>query len=521
MVSLPQYSLSQYCEILQLDPATGGYKPQPLPQAKAFFDRKFRDIAEVSCPFPPEQHQLIQRTLFADFLIDSQPHHWEQIAQSGLCLRSRISYSILTACRKISARFAGYEGTARLRYQDLLPCVLDDDGRRLIVIEGTAYRELSAGELKALTFIPFTVEMLGRFDPQAQAQLNLDSWAYHQTQQHSEIRRLLSEQGFSLFTDWALLNRVGQQQLAQFSPPEQAIIQAFHAVYRRDRRQLARQQARQRCVEPSPAQLDEMLTHLKGAAPPDLTPPQLLSILKQIATQLRRQEIWRKRGAPVADSIDAKQAPWEIEDPATPLTQLETQDVRNACQQLLQQALQQGIAESIADHIQALQQRRKYAKFADRVVPALKLLYGEGKSQSEVAKALNLTNQSQVSRLLNLKQLLSRVRLKTLTQLVVLLGQQGLAPQPSDAVCAEPLVHRLEAFLDAEIFMPAIAELRTTKRAESLYAENLRQCLETGSLETDSPKTGSPETGHTETHYPCLEKPSEKKYKTVLSRGEK
>ncbi|MEO1402947.1 MAG: hypothetical protein AAFV72_17105 [Cyanobacteria bacterium J06635_1] len=515
MVDLSRYALSQYCEILRIDPATGGCTPQLLPLARIFLDRAFENIAVGDSPVSPQPHQSIQRTLFENFLADCQPEHWEQMAQAGLCLRSRTSYSILAACRKISARFAGYEGSARLRYQDLLPCVLDDDGQRLVVIDSNKQRELSAGELKPLLYVPFTVQMLSRFDPQAQTQLNLDSWAYHQTQQHSEVRRLLSEHGFSLFTDWALLNRVGQQQQAQFSAPEQAIIQAFHAVYRRDRRQLARQQARQRCVEPNSTQLDEMLTLLQGAVPPDLNPSQLLSMLKQIATQLRHQEIWRKRGAPLADSIDAKRATvntWEIVDPVAP--QLETEDIRSACQQVLQQALQKGIAESLIDYIRALKQRRKYAKLADRVVPALKLLYGEGKSQSEVATALNLSNQSQVSRLLNLKQLLGQVRLKTLTHMIGLLGQQELGLQTPDR--AEPMVHRLEEFLDAEIFIPAIAELRTSKRGESLYADYLRHCLETFSLETYSI-----ENYHIEADSSRLDKAPEKPYETVLSRGEK
>lgn len=512
MVSLSQYSLSryslaQYCEILRIDPATGHYKALPLSIARAFLDAKLKkNIDEGDGSISFEDHQFIQRALFAEFLTDCLPQHWEQIAHSGLCLRSCLSYSILAACRKISARFSGYEVPKKLRYQDLLSYVLDDDGQHLIVVESDQSRELHAGELRTLVYVPFAIEVLRRFDPQAQAQLNLDSWAYYQTQQHPEVRRVLSEYGFSLFTDWALLNRVGQQQLAQFSPPEQAIIQAFHGVYRRDRKQLARQQARQRCVEPSSAQLAEMLAALQGKVPPDLTPPQLLSILKQMASQLRRQEIWRKRGAPLADSIEARQATvktWEIVDtaPADPIAQLATQDVRGVCQQLLQQALQQGIEDSITDYIQALRQRRRYAQLADRVIPALKLLYVEGKSQNEVATALNLSNQSQVSRLLNLKQLMGQVRFRTLTRMIGLLRQRGLGVSLPESVCAGPLAERLETFLDTEIFIPAIAELRTAKRGKSFYADHLRQYIET----YDS----------------SLETPSENHYETALSRGEK
>ncbi|NEP16642.1 MAG: hypothetical protein F6J97_07000 [Leptolyngbya sp. SIO4C1] len=483
MVSLSSYQPSQYSEILHVDPATGSYRVQRLPLANEFF----REQGLSAFTLASEQrdlNQAVQQQLIDCFLDTACAERWLQAAQAGLCLRSYVSHRVLAACRRLAARFAGYLGHRPLRYQELLPYVLDDDGKRLILVIDQQQRLLQAtGKLDNLAYIRFSVEVLRRFDPTAQAVPNLDVWIYYQTQQHAEIRRLLSEYGLSLFTDWALLNRVSPGQLAQLSDYEQLIVQAFHAVYRRDRRLLTRSETRQRCTEPSQAQLAEMLTRLAPAMAESLTPTALLQALRRIAAQLRCQEVWRKRGAPLAESIEARQEAscWEIADSdSSTIAALEAQETDQVCQQLLQQALTDSIEESLRESLRALQQRRRYAKLADCLIPALRLLYEDGRSQGEIAQALALSNQSQVSRLLNLKQLLAQVRFKTLAKLMQLLAQSslGVPVDRLDDAHLDQLTQRLEQFLDAEVFAPAIAELKGTKRGESLYAEQLRHCLQ-------------------------------------------
>ena len=58
-----------------------------------------------------------------------------------------------------------------------------------------------------------------------------------------------------------MLNRARKSQVEQLSQPDQQLLEAYHQVYRRDRRLQATQ--RTKCSTPTSAQLEEMAEKLE------------------------------------------------------------------------------------------------------------------------------------------------------------------------------------------------------------------------------------------------------------------
>ena len=174
-------------------------------------------------------------------------------AIAGLCLRCYVSYPILKACQTLDNRFGG----ASFTYQDLLPFVLNDDGKSLRIIDkdGT---QLVLTEVPTPSSYPlFTLEILRTYKPNSSSSRSLKDWAYLQTKQNKELQNFLSEFGFKHLSDWALLNKARPKQLERLSDRDRHLISAFHSVSRRDRLQ-QRQKGIHKCPDPSEAQLQEM-----------------------------------------------------------------------------------------------------------------------------------------------------------------------------------------------------------------------------------------------------------------------
>ncbi|MDJ0708154.1 MAG: hypothetical protein QNJ46_33190, partial [Leptolyngbyaceae cyanobacterium MO_188.B28] len=303
-----------------------------------------------------------------------------------------------------------------------------------------------------------------------------------------EIKNFLSEQGFCTLSDWALLNKVSEGVIDQFPERDRALINAFHAVYRRDRRRQPQHRG-QRCADPTAAQLTEMIHRLQERGLTIPFPERLNNDLKRIASRLRQYEVWHRSGAPLAESLEGSQPDAEgyrqFPDlkTANTLDEIALQEMKAFCRQQLVECLDWAIKQGLEDHIQNLRQRRNYSAFAPKVIPALRLLYCQGKSQGEIATDLGMNNQTQVSRVLNLKTLLSQVRLRTVTKFLQALLEQ-IDDLDSTRLSTDPdysrnLMHQLELFVDAEVFQAAAAEIRTSKNRslESMYAQRLRRYI--------------------------------------------
>ena len=485
-------SLSKYWKILRIDPGSNGYgyKQQALPLAEAFFQTEFPELSasEASAQPSAAQHRAIQVSLHAQFCRQTPSTALLKLAKAGLCLRCYVSYPILRACKKLASLYCA---TGKFTYRDLLPYVLNDDGSVQIVLAQNedVHRVLQqSGETQTARYRLFTVEVLQKFNPNAQSEANLDQWVYYQTKQNKELKNFLSEQGLCTLSDWALLNRVGAGVIEQFPDRDRALIHAFHAVYRRDRRRQPQNRGK-RCTDPTPNQLAEMSHGLqeKGLTIP--SSEQLNHELKRIAKLLRQYDVWHRSGAPLAEPLEGahpdSEGYRELPDlkTANTLDQVALQEMKAFCRQQLVDCLDWAIQQGLEEHIQNLSQRRNYSSLASKVIPALQLLYCQGKSQGEIATDLGMNNQTQVSRILNLKTLLSQVRLRTVTKFLQALLDQ-VDDLDSTRLSTDPdyssnIMHQLESFVDTEVFQAAAAEIRTSKNRslESMYAQRLRRYI--------------------------------------------
>ncbi|MBC7970121.1 MAG: hypothetical protein H7Z11_08355 [Verrucomicrobia bacterium] len=453
---------SKYWKLVRIDAAEdgGGYKLQLLPTAQAFFGAHFPEW--ISCQVQPPAS--VQRELLK--LAQTHSRSEADGFKAELCLRCYISHPILQACRRRAQLFGPGHG---FTYRDLLPFVLNDDGKPL---RGA--------------FVPFSVEILSSFSTERQGALA--QWVDLRVRRNPELNQFLLECGLRISSDWALLNRANPK---EFDGIDRALIEVFHLVYRHDRPQQHRQGMRQKCFDPTDAQLQAMLQALRERQVWMHSAHSLLNQLKQLAYRLRREDIWGRRGFPLTE-------PLETTDPDTGETRLkeipaqtstndpeatERSELQAFCYEQLLHCLDQGIRDGIGDRVQTLKQRPRYAHLAHQVKPALRLLYFESKSQGQIAAHLGMTNQSQVSRILNPKELLTSIRQRTLEALLNRILERirdlKLTAFPVLPDYLKNLMHQVGVFVDEHVFAAALTEINTSRNRsmDSLYAQHLRQIL--------------------------------------------
>jgi hypothetical protein len=454
--------LSRYWRMWQINPAAEGrgYRHCMIPAAQTFL----QSMLDGTDPVPIEL-RLFQR--FTATTQDSTPADNRLAAQAGLCLRCFVSAPILHTCQKIAHLFG-----AQFTYRDLLPFVLNDDGKTLVVLRD--------GKPLPDAYPFFSLKILQSYEPGSPSRMSLENWAYFKTKQNPEIKAFLSEFGFQHLSDWALLNRVRKNQLERLSASDRHLVAAFHGVYRRDRRQQERQ--RTKCPPPSPSQLAEMAQQPHVS----LSAPQILEALQTIAIQLRQYDLWSSR-EPLElydPETEAYQPRADLITEAVDSVELEKGEMRAFLIQEFQTSLNQAIAQSIRDRLTQLTQSKTYAAFAAQLIPGLQLYYAQGLSLKEIAPQLKMTSWDQARRILNPGELLSRVRSLTVQQVLSKTlekaTQMGLTRDPPSPDYLQTLMEQIEAFADAEIFQRAAEELRAGKSRAmtSLYAQQLRSHLQ-------------------------------------------
>jgi len=453
---------SQYWQLVRIDAAEagGGYKLQLMPPAQEFFGAQFPEVVSHKV----KAQNSVQRELLN--LSHANSGSEADSIKAELCLRCYLSHPILQACRRRARLFGPGHG---FTYRDLLPFVLNDDGKPPRGV-----------------FVPFSVEILSSFSTVHQC--SLATWVDLRVRRNPELNQFLLECGLRFSSDWALLNRANPKELDDI---DRTLIEVFHTVYRRDRRQQHRQGIRQKCFDPTDAQLQAMMCALRERQVLMHSAPSLLNQLKQLAYRLRREDIWGRRGFPLTE-------PLEMTDPDTGETSLkeipaqtgtpdpeaaERSELQAFCYEQLLSCLAQGIRESIGDRIQTLKQRPRYVHLAHQVKPALRLLYFESKSQGQIAAQLGMTNQSQVSRILNPKELLASIRQRTLEALLHCILERvrdlKITHFPVSPDYLKNLMHQVGVFIDEHVFETALAELNASRNRsmDSLYAQHLRQIL--------------------------------------------
>ena len=398
-------------------------------------------------------------------------------AIAGLCLRCYVSYPILKACQTLANLFGG----ASFTYQDLLPFVLNDDGKSLRVIDKDGKNQLVLTEVTAPSSYPlFTLEILRTYKPNSSS-MSLENWAYLQTKQNKELQNFLSEFGFKHLSDWALLNKARPKQLERLSDRDRHLIAAFHSVYRRDRQQPRK--GIKRCPDPSEAQLQEMRDRAQEQNIVFPSNSELLKAIKQVATQLRQYDIWSYRESletydPETGNISPRaDLPKDFSNEAD---DLEEQELLIFLQESLKIALNSAIAQALDTHLDKLTKSKKYAPLAQQFIPGLQLYYGQGMTLAEIAPQLGMSSWDQARRILNPGELLSKIRMLTVQQLLDKIlekaKEMGLTKIPPAPNYLKAVSEQIEAFADEEIFQEAAAEIRAGKNRSlnSIYAQELQ-----------------------------------------------
>lgn len=442
------------------------------PLSHCFFGRTLSDVQAYFQALFPQYTQLtqlstaqdrqIQQILLTQWSIPLSESNGDQsLALAGLCLRCYISHGIVQACTDLTQQFGERYG---FTVGDLLPIVLTDDGRKWVYWDQAAQIQWeSLGNTKPVvsSYRLFAVEILAKFNPKQTTSLN--TWISRLTRCYPPLQESLRiEYGCLLRTAWSLLNGVRQYQRNTLSDRDRQILDVFHGVYRRDRRG-----KRNRCPEPSQAQLAEMLEHLSHRGIVFESAEALLQQLLIIADLIRQSLIH-----PISKSCLDQD-----------LHSCESDNLMVFLEGHLIETLAEAIATEVTQMIDRVQTSRKYSQYTFSIIPALKLLYIQGKSQREIAKCLRMSNQSQVSRVLKLKQLLNGVRYRVVEKLLQFLLDDlnlDLKNIPQDINTFHQIIQHLEQYVDETVFKEAATEIRAGqhRRMGSLFAQKMRQFLE-------------------------------------------
>ena len=484
-------ALSQYWNMWCISPGDEKrrYRRKPVESAKAFYrDRMTKN--KVASEKAELSAKAIQERLLSQFRATKpslSPHFTEVQARAyaGLCLRCYVSAPILTTCQKIDRLFSGNKS---FDYQDLLPFVLNDDGKTLVVTDDSrSQRTVSdAGELEPSTFKVFSVEVLKTYRDNRADSMSLYNWACLRTKQHPELKRFLMENGFKPYSDWTLLNRIQVNQLERLSEREQAIAKAFHAVYRRDR-QIQKQVGR--CKNPTSAQLVRMNQALEQENAAFSTTTELLEALKRIAKQLRTFDIWQAREPLEVKDMETGDYTLRTDLPAYAEDDLsaEERDLLAFLQHQISIVLASAVEQAVQNRIVKLRKSKKYSPFADTYLVGLYRYYKEGLPFKEIGSQLGMNNWDQTRRILNPGELLNQVRRLTIQQLSTVLvkaaQEKGLAATPVEPAYLRTLLKQIETFVDGRLFAEASSEIKASKNRslDSEYAKALIQYLERAS----------------------------------------
>ena len=456
--------------------------------------RRIEEIIPAKEFFLSSFPELMAHSEVPDTLIQRQLWHWMKTASLDMrslaerCLKCFISRQIEQVCQQLEVQFGADHGFS---CSDLLPFVLDDDGRRLTKDKGnpveTPYQSLPH-------------DILQSFNPE---QSNLATWTTRRVKHHKELNAFLLEHGVYLVSDWAILNDTSSKQLQrvfsqfhQLTLPEiqQAtrLLEIYHAVYRAQRLKQRQAGIRGQCPPPTTEQLRQIGMSLSTQTSQMLSPETLMAQLQEVASRLREYRIHARGGALPTESIDtpangATGASAEsisfrdfVDDRYTTDEQTE---FLNSYREQFVTCLDQAITQVTEEQVTKL--GRKDPQKAQKFVTALQLFHCQGKSMTEIAQLVNLQAQFQVTRLLKLKALRADIQQQLLVRLRECVFNQAKAYTNPERL--QSLNHQIEEALEEQItkvIEEAATEASTATTARnqitsSLFAQRLCRYIDT------------------------------------------
>ncbi len=456
---------SRYWTLVRID-AAGQRKIEEINPAREFFLSAFPEfLAQSEVPDASIQRKLLHRmregTEEVRFLAER-------------CLQCFISSEIERVCLRLEAQFGAEHG---FTYRDLLPFVLDDDGRKPTrdtkTPVSTSYQSLQR-------------EILQSFDPD---QSGLATWTTRRVKHHRELNAFLLEHGVYLVSDWAILNDTTPKQLQrifsqfhQLTPLEtqQAtqLLESYHAVYRAHRLKQRQAGIKGQCQPPTSEQLQQMAQRLSA---PRLSPETLMTQLQAMASRLREYRIHVRGGSLPTESIDDT-LPGAITDRISFTNFVDNRDTTDEQTEFLnfyrQQfliCLDQAVAQVTDKQVTKL--NRKDPEKAHKFLIALQLFHCQGRSMGEIAKIVNLQAQFQVSRLLQLKSFRADVQQQLLVLLRELCFSAALryrlsneAKAFSDPERLQTLNQQIEEALEEQV--SRVIEEAATEASTATFAKN-------------------------------------------------
>jgi hypothetical protein len=473
-------SASRYWQFVRID-ATGQRLVNPIEPAQIFFQQQFphlqvkADIRDVEV----QQHLWQLYQIKSDTKSNTESD-MEIASLAECCLRCFISYHIEQVCVRLEEQFGQQYGINRF---DLFPLVLDD----VNPLKPTSSKKSESAEYQSLA-----IEILQSFDPK---EGNLGSWVIRRVRHHRALNAFLLEQGIYLVSDWAILNDTSSKQVTrilsefyQATPVEIdhacALLDSYHAVYRRDRLQQRQTKGtRGQCLPPTLSQLHDIAQRLQEKI--FLSPEMVLSRLQALAQNLRQYRIHVRSGMfPTQPLDDPKQAA-RIESQAQPSDEDDLhQQFLTAYRQHFLHCLDAALGQVIGDRLILL--ARKKPPLDQKFLYALSLFYEKDALMGEIAPLVGMKKQFEVTRLLKLKELRTDTRrwmLADLRDRILTLTQHFTDPVHLQALDQQVDVALLNAALEEQVDgMIATAASETsvpTRPLKSLFARRVCHYLET------------------------------------------
>lgn len=481
--------------IVQQNKLRGGYKFIKINQAKEFFKINFPKILSKST-LSAEENRYIQTFLWEKFYLSVDIY---QRALAGLCLRCYISQTILVVCKKIAHTYKIGVEELLFTYLDLLPFVLNDDGKSLVIFDritqsqrivnndGTTQIIAKEGEF-------FSIEILRKFNPQLNYSESLDNWTWRLTKQNENLTLFLWEFGIQTPTDWGLLCRdVPRSLKVHLTDEDCEMVEVFHAVYRRDRRNA---NAKGSCCQPTINQLQEMMFFLRERNIIISSYKELLNNLRRIAEILRQDKIYQKTGIlktvptevydrSINDYVLNQELPYHTDpDPE----EIELQQLQYICNALFEKVLYQAIANVIVLHFKSLNTSKGYKNFAQKFYQGLLLYYQENLSLGEIAKLWEIP-WSKARRIFKLESLVDNIQNHTehnfIGEISQTLTKKGsltrLTKIYEDPEHFQNMTEEIRDYALKKTFLEARAEIKSGKKKskKSLFAKLLCHYLHT------------------------------------------
>jgi hypothetical protein len=411
-------------------------------------------------------------------------------AKALTIMRCRIAYWIVENCRSLASKFSNSTISPHRPQliQDLLLCVLEDDGKQFFMWNPhtqTYYISPCGKKYQSQQYEMFWMKVAKTYNPNAIRSKSLKNWIYLLLERQSEVRECLGWDSHS--DEWLFMN-LTKKQRASLSKGEYTLVEIFNQFYAPYWRNLTPRPPK--CPPLSSEALENVCQRILEQwqlQNPDLSTLDNSEQLEQLFTELNRIAQGLRGKVPII-SLDRLSDESGFDPPDISEISLEesVQEITlyatlNSYQEILKQKINDVIQQSLRE----INNKPRYSLFLDQVIPGLRLYYCQGKSLRDIAVHLDFNNKDQTRRILQTNELLCLIRAEVTLNLAhaILEKVQCLDSDSSSAHIdnRDNIYQAVEAFLDEKIFNDAVAEMRqpgSDRPMKSLFSQLMCEYLD-------------------------------------------